>query len=271
MTHLLSTLELIAWDLDSYAFRPAMIEQAKARESLARRATYLPAETVCDGRTKLLQQQLDDQRLRLDLQAEMQGLNWTLGVVDLRTLIAFQRRLTFRSGSDSKLVPAPSDWQALLQIAFAEPHPLVCEVDSEANAICLQSLNPNLHVRSTRNPAVPLEIHPGSPFFEVANYAGRWFLRDGYHRAYTLLRSGVFHMPAVIVHARTLAEVGATGASFFSEASLFSMHPPMLTDFLSSELTISYNRAPTTTTIRITWEEIIAPTGDIHEHLNDPR
>ena len=32
-----------------------------------------------------------------DLHAEMMGLDWSLGVVDLRRLLAFQRRLSFNS------------------------------------------------------------------------------------------------------------------------------------------------------------------------------
>ena len=142
------------------------------------------------------------------------------------------------------------------------PHPLVCEVTAEANAITLQSTNPNVHVRATGDLSAPLAVHPGGSFFEVARYRGRWFLRDGYHRAYDLLQAGVFAMPAVIVYARTLDELGASGARFFSEETLISPRPPMLTDFLDPELTLRYDRPTTTTTIRITWDETIAPAGE---------
>ena len=76
-------------------------------------------------------------------------------------------------------------------------------------------------------------------------------------------RRAVFHLPAVIVNARTLEELGATSPRFFSDEVLFSHHPPMLTDFLNPALTFTYTRPPTLTTLRITWEESITPAGDL--------
>jgi len=116
-----------------------------------------------------------------------------------------------------------------------------------------------VHLRVTGSPSAPLAVHAGSPFFEVAEYAGRWFLRDGYHRAYNLLRAGVFFLPAVIVQARTLEELGAVLPQFFSELILLSDHPPFVSDFLDEALTIQYDRPQTIKTLRIIMEESIAP------------
>ena len=105
----------------------------------------------------------------------------------------------------------------------------------------------------------PIAIHAGSPFFEVAQYRERWFLRDGYHRAYSLLRAGVFRLPAVIVQARTLEELGATRPWFFPEEVLFSPTPPRVTDFLDDELVLEYDRIPLIKTLRVTVEEAFVP------------
>ncbi|MDQ2832196.1 MAG: hypothetical protein M3Y50_00315 [Acidobacteriota bacterium] len=160
-----------------------------------------------------------------------------------------------------KTIPTQGDWNDLADIAFAPPTPVVCDLVHHelSSTITLASTNPNLHFRVTGSPSAPVVVHAGSPFFEVAHYAGRWFLRDGYHRAYNLLRAGVFYLPAVIVQARTLKELGAVLPRFFSEVILFSDHPPWVSDFLEEGLTIQYDRPQTISTLRIIMEESIAP------------
>ena len=131
--------------------------------------------------------------------------------------------------------------------------------DPLQNVVTLQSSNPNLHLRATQDPASPLAVNTGGTFLEVALYKGRPFLRDGYHRAYRLLRAGVFLVPAVIVRARTLQELGSGKPWFFSEPVLLSTHPPMLCDFLNDALTVIYTRPPFIKTFRITMEENLLP------------
>jgi hypothetical protein len=262
------TIELVAWDLDVYPPRPDAFESDKsviAHDLVLKRTTYPSVSALCKEETRLLQNTLTPHAARPDLLAEMQGLDWSLGVVDLRRLLAFQRRLSIDPSLPSISIPSPSNWQGLADIAFAPPTPVFCEVihDSKQRTITLQSHNPNLQLQSTQNPAMPVIVYAGSPFFEVATYAGRCFLRDGYHRAYHLLRAGIFHLPAVIVHARTLEELGATQPRFFSEDVLLSAHPPFVTDFLNESLTIAYDRHPILKTLRITMEESFTYPGPI--------
>jgi hypothetical protein len=78
-----------------------------------------------------------------------------------------------------------------------------------------------------------------------------------------LLQAGVFLVPAAIVRARTLQELGAVEPWFFPESILLSAHPPTACDFLDSALTLDYVRPPIIKTLRITMEETIsyAPTN----------
>ena len=85
-------------------------------------------------------------------------------------------------------------------------------------------------------------VRHGSPFMEVGCYQNRWFLRDGYHRAYHLLLAGIFEIPAVIVETATLEELGADQPWFFPEAALLSRRPPLVTDFLADELVLRWYR-----------------------------
>jgi hypothetical protein len=257
------TIELVAWDFDAYKLRPESFDHTKpvkARDLVFQRRLDHCSNAFCEEETRLLRDTLDTQLSRHDLHVEMRGLDWSLGVVDLRRLLAFQRRLSFDSTLPAMTVPSPGDWGGLSEIAFASPNPVVCDVihNSEKKTVTLQSSNPNVQLRVTQDPAMPVAVYAGSPFFEVAQYAGRWFLRDGYHRAYNLLRAGIFRLPAVIVRARTLEELGAVQPQFFSEAILLSEHPPFVSDFLNGALTIEYERRPIIKTLRITMEESIA-------------
>jgi hypothetical protein len=66
----------------------------------------------------------------------------------------------------------------------------------------------------------------------------------------------------VIVHARTLQELGAVRPWFFSEEVLFSPTPPRVVDFLDDALVLEYDRSPLIKTLRITMEETYALKGE---------
>jgi len=56
--------------------------------------------------------------------------------------------------------------------------------------LTVRSPNPDLDLLPSTDPSLPfsLTVSGEIPFFEVANLNDRRFLRDGYHRAYRLLR-----------------------------------------------------------------------------------
>lgn len=258
-------LELVAWGIDENIYRPQI---QGLLEKVADAHTYLdPGKSFTADSAALLsvpasaRNLLVEQHGRADLRFEMQELDWTTGIVDLHSLLAFQRRLVFDTHYPIAQVPASGDWPALAKYAFGHPAPIAYKtLAASSSKLVLQSENPNLQVRlSAGNSETPFEIHGGSPFFEVAEYRGRWFLRDGYHRAHQLLRANIVHVPAVIIRARTLAELGPVQPWFFSEDILFSSSPPHVIDFLDDNLTIHYARPRLLKTLRITVEESVEP------------
>jgi len=269
-SHPVHIRELAAWGLDDYEYRPPAPDPEKLRHAthlVAEREGFEQANVVLAAETEELSEELAVQARRPDLLAEMAGLSWSLGVVDLRPLIAFQRRLSFHPEIPQSPMPAAQDWPALLALAFGSAKPIECETthNRSAQTLTVQSANPNLHFRITDNLAAPIAIHTGGPFFEVASFRGRWFLRDGYHRAFALLNAGVFEIPAVIVFATTIEELGAAQPWFFSEDILLSQTPPCLVDFLDSDRVIEYGRPPLIKTLRITMQEsltLATPTGE---------
>ncbi len=234
--------ELAAWPLDEYPHRPEEVNQPGVPQD------HLSAAKVIVGSVSTLAQLptppalhalLNQHATRPDLLRETANLPWSLALIDLTHLQTFQRRLTL------PIPAAPENtWPALVALNFAQPR--TPQYTSNPSGTILTSPDPNLQVSHN-----PFRIHTGSPFFEVATYRSRWFLRDGYHRAYALLRAGITQVPALLLHARTLHELNANKPPFFPDSVLFGPRPPLVTDFLDDALNITYTRPPHLTTIRV--------------------
>lgn len=239
--------ELSAWGFDDCAYRPPKLS-APPRGCLNRPA-YVQENPLQPVPAELAHA-LALRSQRPDLAYEMRGLQWSTSLVDLRALLSFQRRLALQFPP-----PQDDDLQALIDICFPPPKPVQCDVYVPAAGVYVaESHDPNLQMH-TGSDAGGLSLYAGSPFLEVAEYRGRWFLRDGYHRAYSLLRRHVTQVPAVVVQARTLAELGATKPWFFPEEVLFSDDPPRVTDFLDPACTVGYTRPALLRRLRVTVEE----------------
>jgi hypothetical protein len=275
-----SVRELIAWGLDEYPHRDNARQEdlAKHVEQAQRRLTeqecYAVYPVLLEAETKKINHLLSKSGLRSDLHEEYEGLDWTLGVVDLRRLLAFQRRLVFSAERHTSPVPRMDDWSRLIQLALGSRretnHRLVCHTDTALGLdVSLYSTNPDLQLRLNlqlgQNDLSPFSLYGGSPFIEVAAFRGLWFLRDGYHRAYRLLQADVHRIPAVVIFARTLEELGATEPWFFSEEQLFSSRPPRVMDFLDESLILQYERVALQRVIRIRIEESLQPVEETNE------
>jgi hypothetical protein len=275
--------ELIAWDLDDYPYRnasagvgPAELREKteRAHAKLAERDLYAETTALLEQETRDIQDLLTVAAQREDLRQEYENLDWTLAVIDLRRLLAFQRRLVFSAGSRALIMPDRHDWPQLISMAIGSrrstEHVLIQDRSEEDQLnIRLHSSNPDLrlrfHPKTSRGEFLPLSLYGGSPFFEVAEFRGRWFLRDGYHRAYHLLQAGVDGMPVVVIYARSIEELGATAPWFFNEEQLFSDRPPHVTDFLDDNMILDYERTALRKVIRIHIEESLEPFDAIEE------
>jgi len=266
--------ELAAWGLDSYAFRPPTAMPC-GEDRVWQRPAYLQTSALIEAESRAHEAALRPHAARADLLLEMNGLDWSLGIVDLRHLLSFQRRLSFDSKAPGQPLPAAQDWPALINFSFGPPRPITCTSHlDETRALVLQSEDPNLQLRFSIGGAQPITLYGGSPFLEVAEFRGRWFLRDGYHRAYRLLTYGIPAVPAVVIRARSLRELGAVQPWFFPEEILFSDRPPQVVDFLDDLLTRQYTRPPLLKTLRLTVEESFAPAiskENTHERCNQTR
>ena len=275
--------ELMAWGLDEYSFRSSAVNLGaeeiarqvdQAQQMLARRKCYISSRALLVDETESIEHLLAVTAQRTDLQEEYEGLDWTLGVVDVRGLLAFQRRLVFEPTQDFLPIPRQDDWPGLISFAMGSRRDTEYDFVSNHHGttgldITLHSANPDLRLQvnpqNGHNGRFPLVLYGGSPFFEVGELRGRWFLRDGYHRAYRLLQAGVHRIPAAVIYARTIEELGATKPWFFGETRLFSERPPQVTDFLDETLVLRYERVALRKFIRIRIEESLQPFDGIDE------
>jgi hypothetical protein len=97
--------ELIVWQLDEYSYRDSGTGLNKdelsdgcerAKRNLIGGVGYEQCSALLSAETAHIQDLPDVHAQRRDLRQEHEGLDWTLGVVDLHYLLAFQRRLVFR-------------------------------------------------------------------------------------------------------------------------------------------------------------------------------
>src|SRR5258707_13743346 len=153
--------ELIAWELDEYPYRESATglrgeefarQVERAQQKLAERechASY-PALLVEEG--KSINHLFAECRQRSDLQAEYEGLDWTLGVVDLRHLLAFQRRLVLGPRRHISRTPQQNDWPHLISFTVGsrrgtEHHFVRTWSATGASDFTLHSNNPELEMR----------------------------------------------------------------------------------------------------------------------------
>lgn len=263
-THV-SVRELIGWDLDENEFRPASAIQSSRIESARGHRSQPPrfqtTNPVGADTPVSVAALLKEQLLREDLHRENGGARLVLRCCGSSSSTCLSEAAHVRPG-----VPAASR-TGLRRVARSHrarfrPTCFDCLHDAlehlRETGLPIGESKYTTQASSNRGPG-PFEFHGGSPFFEVAEHHGRWFLRDGYHRAEYLLRSGITQVPAVVIRARTLAELGSIGSWFFSEQILFGPHPPYVSDFLDDQLTQQYARPRMLKTVRVTIEESFGP------------
>lgn len=275
-------VELAGWGMDEELDRerycdPGTIAQIQAdAERLVRyRPVWESISPIVPDAVRGLAELLKSPAERADFQREFSGLEWQIQVVDLRRLISFQRRLVLPDEGSRRPDSGPVSWPERVDLAFPPERKSDYEIERGATGLVLRSANPDFRVRLEDRRESPercsFRVEHGSPFMEVAHYGGRWFLRDGYHRAWRLMRAGVFEVPAVVIEARTLRELGAAQSWFFAESILLRDRPPAVMDFCEDNLILQWRRPARRKVIRIAVSESfeIVPGKSREEHDNE--
>lgn len=142
----------------------------------------------------------------------------------------------------------PNDMAAIAAITIpvppAEPPPIEAIFDPTKQAHILASPSPNLKVLGPLPTPAKIEIGPGvqvpafgfavallPSFVNVAGIGGRYFLLDGYHRAYGLLAAGITRVPGLVKNYGQLQECRISPGMLSPDVFLGD-HAPLLPDYL---------------------------------------
>lgn len=71
----------------------------------------------------------------------------------------------------------------------------------------------------------------GLPHISVAEYKGRYILKNGHHRAYALMKNGHTSIPVLVVRPESFAGTGALRTGLFTIDVIMGDTPPLLKDF----------------------------------------
>lgn len=202
---------------------------------------------------------------RADIIAAFQPFDWSVGIAPLRAILSYQKTVSesaVERASGVDITDAAAVFRYCLPEA-ATPVPQTAQTDLDGKGVSMSSLNPNLRVFG-----FAAGVHNGQNFMgfaygfgtnvvQIAEYQGRWFVRDGYHRCYGLLRRGVEYAPCVFIRASNTLELGSENPAFFRHELLFGTRPPALTDFLNDDVARSVTKPAMRKVIRFSAQEFL--------------
>lgn len=216
---------------------------------------------------------LDAIAQRRDIQALLVGLEWSIGWIDLsKGVLSYQRIVRVDGAIDRVRVVAGDDLKAIVELCLPGPDQGQFQgaFDQSQLAFTASSLNPNLRVAGFQIASVAsspggqpeqlfgFKLTHGSSLVQIAEYKGRWLVRDGYHRIFGLMSQGVTNVPCVIIRARTFEETGAGRPGFFGFELLFGTRPPLISDYLS-DASADIEVPAVMRVIRLKAEEFVVP------------
>lgn len=217
---------------------------SNARAAVMMRPAFTAYDPVVDGDQAVLAQIAE----RPELRAAIPDAPWSVEWIDLTRVLSVQKLIN-TDGLGLRVDAVKDDPAAVADLclpAVQPAPPLGAFTDLDGLGITISSLNPNLrvvgsHVQETllattqdappqKMQAVTFFVNMGTSYLQVAHYRGRFFLRDGYHRALGLIHAGVKHVPAILIKAPTFQYVVPTPGLFDHEVA-FGERPPLLADF----------------------------------------
>jgi hypothetical protein len=244
---------------------------ASAHSAVLRRPAIPVNDPVVAGDRSLLDQVVS----RPEVQANFADVRWRVEWVDLTRVLSVQKLITI-DGLDLRVAGAADDPAALQELclpAVQPVPPLGAFSDPDGHGFALSSLNPNLRVVGSNmsealispSPQVPpqkvqaftLFVNMGASYIQVAQYQGRSFLRDGYHRAAGLLRTGISRVTAIVIDAPTFQFITSSSPTLFDHEVAFSDHAPRLADFWDDTVAADALQPAVRKVVRIRAEQFV--------------
>ena len=185
--------------------------------------------------------------------ASMLQEGWQAEMVDLTRVCAFQPWVGASSAADRMDGLLADDLPAIAEITLPTsptPTSVRCHLDQAKQVYTIVSPNPNLQVlRPLDRLQVPPDGAPGfgfvvaapMSFLQIARFQGRWFARDGYHRAVGLLARGISRAPAFVRDLDTIEALvpPKIQSGMLPQGAYLGARPPVLADYHDDTVAVS--------------------------------
>ena len=206
-----------------------------------------------------------------------------VAIVELDRLVVYQKNidLTFVKQLEKRLGPAPS-LETIFKtcLPYDHPQPPVKSLKVRRNSFTVMSPSNDLRFLGTMDlkssnvtdysppgdlvSVLGLAVGFGSNFLNATCVGKRLILNNGSHRAYTLRKMGITHVPCIIEHVESRHELELVATSDIVDQRDFFLRnprPPMLRDYFNPLLykIMPVHRRLRQVTLRFEVEETFVP------------
>jgi len=140
-------------------------------------------------------------------------------LVEIDPLLAFQMIVNVdRSAHHQTTLGTPPRLIDLLNVCLPTNPPVEhFQVQQQNNALIIKARDLNLRMQEVgrvQDQFAGVIFGPALPLAQVTKFNGRFYLSDGFHRAYCLRQAGATHIPCVLREVFDPSEVGINNATF---------------------------------------------------------
>jgi hypothetical protein len=242
----------------------ADVTRAKAARERAAGRSPVDQAGIVGGPPRGINEHLAELRIGL---ANFFNEGWRVCTVELPLLYSLQPTVFVDYAAETVAAAEATDTRSLASVTL----PLSVDVelamahDPAQRAWTVSTRNLNLRVMGPLKPTMNSDgcslgyiVSAPNSVLQVGHFEGRFFCRDGHHRAYQLLRRGISQVPALIRDFESFGDL-APAASLLPEAVLRGEKPPTLTDFLDDEVSADVQLPATRKAVVVTAAEVEFP------------
>lgn len=215
------------------------VDSTKARSSLRPQTQPFPSK---------FDSHLDAVRKEPTFQEHLAGVTDSQFVmIELGKVVAFQAYLNCEYlEALARRIPAHGDEEALLRFCLPTRtdkvgEALLANINPDTNTFTASTDNLDFRIvgnvqgedATSGRKFTGFAYGPGLREMSVAEYNGRFILKNGYHRAFALRKAGYQFAPVLIVKVPTYNLTGANRPGFFPSDVLMGPRPPIIDDFAS--------------------------------------
>jgi hypothetical protein len=211
----------------------------QARDAVASRAVGLNQDNLVANAPDTLHEHIAALQ-NTNIGATFFQEGWNVALVDLRKVCVVQPTVFTDHAQERAQGVDPDDIVSIAAVSLPLPIAanLPAQFDQVKQAWLFTSPNPNMKIAGHfANPVQPGFVAFGfivailSSLMKVARFQGRYFLTDGYHRAYGFLKRNIPIVPVLVKELEGIEGLGLP-AGLLPEGAYLGDRPPVLPDFL---------------------------------------